>query len=1469
MKKLILIVVLMPLMALADKWTDPSTGIEWTYVIQSDETVSLGNGFGYPAVSESTMGTLIIPRTINGKSVTSIGSYAFLGCSRLTSVTIPSSVTSIGEWAFSGTPFYDNLPDGMVILGSVLYAYRGDCPSVVTIPKGVTSIGSYAFWGCEGLTSVTIPPSVTSIGVWAFEGCSGLEGVYISDLAAWCGIKFANSSANPLCYAEKLYLNGKEVIYLDIPNGVEAIGQYAFYNCNRFMTATIPQSVTNIGCDAFYGCTSIKSVSLPETFSVKSVFPSSYENMTTVTIPANATEIADSAFDGCKQISSIDIPTTVTHIGSCAFRGCSGLTLLIIPENVTDLGASAFSGCNRIREIVIPEGVGELPASLFEGCSGLTTVTTPNSVTNISSTAFKDCGSVVSVTMPGRFALEDVFPSSYTKIKNVTILDGEEFLQAEVFAGCSALTTVVISEGVTTLGEDLFYNLRNLTELTIPSTVTSIGGYALYGCTSLEVIHVSNDCDIDALKQMLYESGFDVESVTFDHVKGFKIVFDPNGGIAGRSEMLVQENAIISDLPSETRENHVFLGWFTAEIGGMQVTADTVVTKDMTLYAHWRANDSQLLVPGEKVEWDTGLVGYTASGLPPGLAYNRTTGVISGATTKPGEYVVKFAKSGADTEEMTIVVTVVPKVLVEMAGVNSPGDTDGCKATGAGEYLVGKTVTLKATVPKGTVFMGWYDADGEGTVVTQDAVATQATYSFTMGKEDVALVAKFKKERMSVGCDALEYGTFTVGVACGFGSGLSLDEGAGITTESGVKSIAVNKLPAGMKFDARTHLLTGWPTKAGTYPVEIVVTANSGAVERKSVDLVVEALPAWAVGDFAGTVTCADGTHGTASMKIDAAGKVTNGKLLEHGSNWTFTASSYATTSVARGPEQDYVVFAVAKCGKAEREIELHVTGWASEGVAENAASAAGFFGDAAVELWRNVWKDADAKGVVAGIAGKYTSFLSDGTPLPLDLKATAALSGKANIRARDNASVSFSTTVFASSNGVEAAFYVAPDASKGYGEIYERFVLVPESGAREPGIAHRAPGVVAVPEPYLGDSGSGTVSVSPAGGQVDAGKTVMMSAMPDSKSVFVKWRYEVGGTTLYSEMSKLTLTMDGEHDVKAWAIFRSKGSFAEPVVTVEASEQSKFRALELGVKFSATVTVTDVENMKPVKWSAANLPSGLKINAETGEISGVATAVNTRPITITATSVADPKKKTTFTLDLGVADGKPAALPETAVGTFTGFVNNGTDNLGTFTFTSSEKGAVSAKVVDATGTVSFSGTGFAWSLDGKYGVELETKKGEKLSMTLDSTTGWDKDQLTGTFTTTKGRTLNVTSQRNAFSKAWYFTAEGDETSGWTFAYTKDAKAAALTVTLKADGTTSIAGKLPNGVDKNGKAVTLPVSASGVANAGMMREGAMAADFAPVLTVNKVKTVLAIRTNLWFDRKNEHETGIGEAKFAE
>ena len=93
-------------------------------------------------------GTYAIP-----DSVTSIGNYAFYGCSSLTSIIIPDSVTSIGNRAFM------------------------DCTSLtsVTIPDGVTSIGDYAFSGCSSLTSITIPESVTSIGDKAFGSCNSLK----------------------------------------------------------------------------------------------------------------------------------------------------------------------------------------------------------------------------------------------------------------------------------------------------------------------------------------------------------------------------------------------------------------------------------------------------------------------------------------------------------------------------------------------------------------------------------------------------------------------------------------------------------------------------------------------------------------------------------------------------------------------------------------------------------------------------------------------------------------------------------------------------------------------------------------------------------------------------------------------------------------------------------------------------------------------------------------------------------------------------------------------------------------------------------------------------------------------------------------------------------------------------------------------------------------------------------------------
>ena len=200
----------------------------------------------FPKTDASLYGAILISNTYKDgqgvltfdDSVTSIGDSAFQDCTSLTSVTIPDSVISIGGSAF------------------------GSCTSLtsVTIGNSVTSIGGQAFYSCTSLTSITIPDSVTSIESSAFEGCTSLTRVDISDLSAWCKIVFYDSHANPLCYGEKLYLNGSELTDITIPSDFESLASFAFYGCSSLTSVTIPDSVTSIGRSVFEGCTSLKEV---------------------------------------------------------------------------------------------------------------------------------------------------------------------------------------------------------------------------------------------------------------------------------------------------------------------------------------------------------------------------------------------------------------------------------------------------------------------------------------------------------------------------------------------------------------------------------------------------------------------------------------------------------------------------------------------------------------------------------------------------------------------------------------------------------------------------------------------------------------------------------------------------------------------------------------------------------------------------------------------------------------------------------------------------------------------------------------------------------------------------------------------------------------------------------------------------------------------------------------------------------
>jgi hypothetical protein len=410
-------------------------------------------------------GDVTIPSTIDGVPVTSIGIFAFTGCSSITSVTIPngviligtgafdactnmtsvtlpSTVSSIGEYAFSNClkltaisvdaqdSFYSSV-DGVLFdkNKTTLIQYPGGMGGSYAIPSSVTTIEASALSACSGLTSVTIPSSVTSIGSQAFTDCSNLTALTVDSqnpsYSSVNGVMFDKSQATLLQYPGGVSGN------YTIPSSVAKIGDYAFAMDARLTGITIPNSVTSLGTEAFGYCTGLSSVSLPNRIA----------------------SIGESAFSGCSRLTSMPIPSSVASIGVWAFQGCSGLTGVAIPASVTSIGVGVFDSCSSLTAItvdpqnpsyssvngvlfdksqatlveypdglsgsyVIPSGVSVITAAAFNGCTGLTSVTIPGSVTNISSQAFISCPNLTGAFFQGNAPTANA--SSFTNDSNLT-----------------------------------------------------------------------------------------------------------------------------------------------------------------------------------------------------------------------------------------------------------------------------------------------------------------------------------------------------------------------------------------------------------------------------------------------------------------------------------------------------------------------------------------------------------------------------------------------------------------------------------------------------------------------------------------------------------------------------------------------------------------------------------------------------------------------------------------------------------------------------------------------------------------------------------------------------------------------------------------------------------------------------------------------------------------------------------------
>lgn len=333
---------------------DIVTDSDWKYEILEDSTAKITAYIGESIEVE-------IPESINGVSVSTLGSELFRKAKNTEKVIVPDSVVTM-EHTF----------------------YMADSIKEIQIGKGLKELVGNVFYCAWALEKITVDEEN--------ENFASVDGVlYTKDMKKLVTVP-SGVKAETFTVPDGVEILGKnamrdaEIAVLNLPDSLKTIESYAI-SLKKLSELTIPSGVEEMQEWAVYFCSDLVKVEFKEgkLIEIGNMVFESCEKLETIILPSNITKLG-------KIISCPNIKEYVVSEDNAEFTAKDGVLFNIdmteivaypcgktdesytIPESVEIIGENSFYGNKKLVNIYMPESIKVIEPFAFAYCSSLTTV---------------------------------------------------------------------------------------------------------------------------------------------------------------------------------------------------------------------------------------------------------------------------------------------------------------------------------------------------------------------------------------------------------------------------------------------------------------------------------------------------------------------------------------------------------------------------------------------------------------------------------------------------------------------------------------------------------------------------------------------------------------------------------------------------------------------------------------------------------------------------------------------------------------------------------------------------------------------------------------------------------------------------------------------------------------------------------------------------------------------------------------